>query len=319
MNGFNHLPNSTRADVQTFIGGWDGQSVAAGKVWSKPSGVTMCHIICLGGGGGGGNGAVAGAASTSGGGGGGASGSQTAVIVPAWLLPDKLYVYAGYGGAANSSGLPSYVGLQYLDTTNVNQIVAYALGGGGGGGSAGSAGGPGGTAGGTPAAASMLYTFKGCAPVVLNGNVGIIGGTSVTAVDKPIPTTGLVVTGGAGGGGLPASGNGTNGANVVGTTAVTLPLDGRVPSNSNYYAFGGLGSAGNGGNGSDGTNYVNGILQFTGGAGGASTAVGGAYVAGNGGNGGYGCGGGGGGGCFTGGTRSLGGRGGDGIVIITSW
>jgi hypothetical protein len=126
--------------------------------------------------------------------------------------------------------------------------------------------------------------------------------------------TGLRITGGAGGGGLPAAAaSGTGGGGVVGA--------GSFPT-----LAGGQGSATAtvpGGDGPSGLEqYVRGLLYSYGGCGGASshgTATGAGLFGGKGGQGGFGSGGGGGGGCLTGGTAGTGGKGGDGLVIIISW
>ena len=99
---------------QTFIlyatGNW--------QTWNKPRGAKMIEIFCLGGGAGGGQTTVS-TGTGVGGGGGGASGGIVRGLIPAFLLPDTIYILVGKGGAGSSTsgtagsvGGISYIGLQ---------------------------------------------------------------------------------------------------------------------------------------------------------------------------------------------------------------
>lgn len=305
MLDFSHLPTSTKADVQVFNCGASGSGVGW-QTWFKPRGVSMLHILCIGAGGNGGAGAV-GAASTAAGGGGGASGAQASLVVPAIFLPDALYlsVSPGAGFSTNISIYPSAVDLSAL-------VLGCASGGNANAASAGTGGGGGGAAA-VPAIGSMRLAGLGFY-TLLAGQAGITGGAAIAGAALTIPTTGLLVTGGTGGGGV---GNGTStgfagGAfTVVGTFP---PQRGGIPPGSQTVP------AGDGSNGYDWV--IPGLGYSYGGTGGASTggaATGAGLKAGMGGAGGVGCGGGGGGGGFTGSTQGLGGRGGPGQIIITAW
>src|SRR5438105_578413 len=100
-------PRNHLADVQVF----SANSTAAASQfvpWRKRPGATMIQVICIGGGAGGGNGIV-GANSTAAGGGSGASAGQTIVTMPAFFLPDELFVSVGFGGASATAGIASRV------------------------------------------------------------------------------------------------------------------------------------------------------------------------------------------------------------------
>lgn len=306
MLDLQHLVSSSRADVQVFIG-TRGSTVSP---WQKPRGVSMIYMLVLGSGGNGGNGAV-GAASTAAGGGGGGSGAQATLLVPAIFLPDVLQVWTGFPGFSSTVSLRDPL---INGGIGAGEYILLAAAGGAGGNASGATGGTSGTAGGVPAignnplAGLGRYTF-------LAGQAGVGGGTTSFASDLIRPTTGLVVTGGTGGGGLGAAGTGTNGGGNILAAGVFPSIRG-----------GGSGLLANtnsrGENGSSGHQSLPGLLHFSGGAGGASQATNitpAAAGGGFGGNGAPGCGGGGGGGGFTGSTQALGGSGGPGLVIIIAW
>ncbi len=293
----------------TFV----GDAVSAATSWKAlaiPPQYTMAHFFVLGGGGASGNGAV-GANSTAAGGGGGGSAGQTSLFIPTRFLPDTIYISAGYGGnAANGSGLVSRVAIQ--PDVAVNHQIAIANGGGGGGNAAGATAGAAGAAGAAATLALMPLSARGVSTLLI-GQTGIIGGVAVAGAAQTLPTTGLLVTGGTGGGGLPAAATaGTNGG------AFTVPAGGFFPAN-----VGGAGSAVAANpplEGSHGVRGFNGLDYYYGGTGGGSThgtATGGGLVGARGGDGAYGCGGGGGGGALTGSTQGSFGRGGAGLVVVT--
>jgi hypothetical protein len=287
------------AEVSDFF----GNSITAGAAWhswTKRKTASMVHILLLGSGGNGGLG-VAGANSTAAGGGGGGSGGQTSVLIPAYMLPDVLFISLAYGGSA----VASYV--SFDRTTTAQSLLAIANGGGNGGNAAGATAGAAGAAGGVatiagmPRAGSGIYTL-------LAGQAGIIGGAAVAAAAQTAPTTGLIVAGGTGGGGLPAAAAvGTAGGAFTGT-GVWLT---RAAATS-----GGASSTGT--DGGAGIDTYNNIFLPTPGCGGAS---GGGTTGGSGagGHGGSGCGGGGSGGCITGQVVGARGIGGMANCIITQW
>lgn len=315
MLDFGFFPTGSSVDRQVF----NANSVTAGTVWSvwnKPRGAGMVHIFVLSGGGGGGAGFV-GANAAAGGGGGGGSSAQTNVWMPAWLIPDVLYCSVGVGGAgattaAGGNGVLSYVAIAPDTGLTAQNIIARggaAAGQGGGVGTA-AVGGPTGTAGTITTIATMPLALAG-AWFTIAGQVGIIGGFGAAGGNQALPTTGVRTVGGAGGGAVGNAGTTYAGGNI---TAV---------GNSPVFP-GGAGSTGanvSGVAGSHGRDLTKDNPYFIGGAGGgggygtgAGTSNGGA-----GGDGGIGCGGGGGGGALTAKVGGTGGRGGDGIVIITSW
>lgn len=305
---FGHLPSNTKADIQVFAAnskvaneGW--------STWSKPRGVSMVQIFALAGGGGGGN-AVAGAASTAAGGGGGATGGQTTVVIPAIHLPDLLYLSIGVGGAATLSGVSTRVSISPDNTTN--NSICLVNNGNAGGNAVGATAGAAGSAGGASALSTGPLSGLGFL-TSLAGQNGIIGGTTVPGAALSLPTTGLVITGGAGGGGLPA-------ANTAGSAGGGITGAGVFPTAAG--GAGGTTAPTAGSDGSAGMRPLGKLLYFYGGTGGGSsglTVTPTGSNGGNGGNGAIGCGGGGGGGAFTASTAGVGGRGGDGIVVIVAW
>ena len=72
--------------------------------WAKPSGCTMVYMYTLSAGGGGGGGSTNAAGQIRGGGGGGGGGGSAALLIPASMLPDRMYVQVGAGGAGGAPG-----------------------------------------------------------------------------------------------------------------------------------------------------------------------------------------------------------------------
>lgn len=300
------LPLSPLFDKQVFT----GNSQAAGanwQIWNKPPGKSMCAILVIGGGGGGGSGVV-GANSVSAGGGGGGSAGQTYLEIPLDFLPPRLYISVAQ--AKTGAGIASYVSTQ--PNTRANHVLAIANGGAAGGNAAAGTGGAAGAAGTIATVATMPLGWA-WAKLSLAGQAGIIGGAAVSGAALTLPLTGLRVTGGTGGGGLPAAAAaGTSGGAI---TAIATP---------SYFqgVAGGLGSAtatAPADPGDAGTPVGEAGFYFYGGTGAASThgtATGGGLVQGSGGNGGIGSGGGGMGGALTGSTAATLSYGGPGLVTI---
>lgn len=286
-----------------------GDATTAGtnwKHWFKPRGKSMCRIIALGGGGAGGASGAGGTAD--GGGAGGGSGAQGTLTLPLWALPEMLWLSVGAGGlgsntAAGGAGIATRVSLTPIALANTTIMLCN----GGGGGAVGIAtAATAGTAGGvTTIANSPLAMLHGLMTTNVNlaGDPGQAGGTGAGGAGGTVvaPSSGLCVTGGAGGGGGGAFAGG-----FVNASGLTPNLAGG--------ATGSLPSA----HGAAGHRWpmgINGLFFNTGGSGGGYIGTG---PAGNGGDGGYGSGGGGGGGIASG-TRSRGGNGGPGLVIIQCW
>jgi len=326
MLDLNNLPTNQKSIRQVFYG--NASTVGTSWVaWVKPRGINFIRIVCIGGGGGGGGGfAGTTTVGTAGGGGGGASGAMAARIFPAFVLPDVLYVSVGIGGAGGAvsangtSGIASYVALTE-STTPANNVLLYAVAGPFG--SAAAAGGNAGTATAGPSTPNAIAALLGFGYGTLTTSIGVAGSsgssgrTNGTAgLTVTLSTTGIILTGGCGGGGYASAANtaGADGGSFV------------VPANDIFPALiggtGGLSTGTAGENGSNGV-QINKLLYFMGGTGGGGAGQGATgntgLSGGAGGAGAYGCGGGGGGGGFTGSTGGRGGKGGDGLVIINAW
>lgn len=292
-----HLPTPNGAAEVFYFEG----AIASGtnwRTWQKPRGKSMVHILLVGPGGNGGNGSV-GTTLTSAGGGGGASGGQTAILIPAHFLPDILFLQM-QGPGAN----PAIVSVA-PNTTN-NNVLARGSQGGSGGNASGAMAGTGGTLPSPATAANMPLGWQ-FRQSVLGGMAGTAGGATSIGVTTALPTTGLLITGGTGGGGIQNWGGdlqaaGVFPANSGGEAAPNTTTPGR-PGSPGYRPIAGL-LYGYGG---------------TGGGGSSDAATGAGLFGGNGGPGAPGCGGGGGGGCLIDGVAGVGGDGGPSFCLITCW
>ena len=289
MLDISHIP-SQQQSTTTFYATGDWQTFV------KPRNAKFIEIFCIGGGAGGGHCSIN-AAGSAGAGGGGSSGTVRGII-PAFLVPDNLYILIGKGGigakisgGGGGTGGISYVALQpsISEQTLICKSSNTAAQGG-------LAAGGGGSAGTLPStitpAFSNLGLFTAIAGVAGNsgGNNTGTGGSSQTALASNI------VSSGAGGGGKTASVFGGGGSIDPAQVILTSVVKGGVTA------------------GQDGANGYGTLQPFcgTGGSGGAGITTG---TGGKGGNGFYGGGGGGGGGGSA--TGGFGGNGGDGLVIIT--
>ena len=283
------------------------------QIWTKPNDAMLIHILCIGGGGGGGSGRKDSTGTTRFGGGGGGSSAVTSMYVPAFLIPDTLYVQVGLGGAggaaqtvftngnAGANGGYSYVA--FYPDFNLGNLLLSANGGSAGGGGTASAG--------TAGAAGTALSISSSSPFYLGlgqwtSTTGQAGSSSsATAVPTALTISG-VTCGGAAGGGVSSSNIGFAGG-AINSPSVLIPyltsLSGGAASASSPATNNGY--------------VVKKPLMFIGGAGsGASAVVGSGSLTG--GNGAIGCGGGGSGATIL--TNSgAGGKGGNGIVIITSY
>jgi len=288
MLDVSHIPSQNQ---QTFTfystGNW--------QTWSKPRNAKMIEIFCLGGGGSGGHPLISSSSGT--GGGGGGSGGIVRGIIPAFLLPDIIYIFVGKGGigpktasTSGSAGGISYVGLQpsILEKTLICKSSTTSAGGGNSTGPAGL---------GATISIVALSAFGNLG--MFTSVAGVIGGTGISTTgaggSSQIALGSNIITGGAGGGGK------GSGIEYVGIdiTPASVILTSRVSGGQTI-----------GANGESGYGRLQPFCG-TGGAGGAAILIG---VGGAGGDGWYGCGGGGSG---SGSIVSKAGNGGDGLVIIT--
>jgi hypothetical protein len=269
------------------------------QTWVKPQGCTMVYMLAIGSGAGGAGGATGAAGTGRVGGGGGGGGAQSRLLIPAFLLPDILYVQVGLGGLGGAGGASGTAGQRSLILrTNAaaaaNHNVVLASGN-----AVATAGAVAGTAGaGETVSAQTQSAYIGLGLFVsVAGATGAAGGAVGGAVGGSVTQFAQSMTcGGAGGGSTPTANTNHAGGNI---TAVGV-----------YQVISG-GVAGGGG-GADGYSVFIPSFYTAGGAGGGSSGIAG----GAGGSAGIGSGGGGGGAGVTGGA---GGRGGGGYVCIVSW
>jgi hypothetical protein len=280
---------SQQQQTFTFYATGDWQS------WNKPRGAKMIEIFCLGGGAGGAI-AIVGTGPRSGGSGGGASGIVRGVI-PAFLLPDTLYILVGKGGAGSTQnntaggvGGISYIGLQ--PSTSEQTLICKS-----------STSTPSNSTVGATISTVSLSAFGNLGLFTAIAGVGASTGGSNPSGPLPGASQAALatslVTGGAGGGAKQSASFASGGSITSASAILTTQVNGGVTDAQN-------GDSGYG------------TLQpfcGTGGAGGAGRQ-GDSGLGGNGGNGWYGCGGGG-AGASTNFTGLRGGNGGDGLVIIT--
>ena len=288
MLDISHIPSQKQQTYTLY-------SLGAGvwQTWQKPRNAKFIEIFCLGGGAGGAISVVA-AGAANGGRGGGSAGIVRGLI-PAFLLPDTLYILVGKGGVGSTgnatNGNPggiSYIGLQ--PSTSEQTLICKS--------STSTASGNGD---GATISVVALSAF---------GNLGLftaIAGVAGSAGGATTPTQGgsqaalatNITTGGAGGGGKTAGAFSAGGNITSASVVLTSQVNGGVTDAQ------------------DGDSGYGTLIPFcgTGGAGGAGRQ-GATGAGGRGGNGFYGCGGGGVGGGQTA-TGTKGGDGGDGLVIIT--
>ena len=281
------------------------------QTWRKPRGVKNVYMIGVGGGSSGAVGNNTG--TTNAGGAGGGSGGQTCVWIPAFFVPDVLYIQCGaggrqpttlIGGQAQQGGGPTYVAIEPSTTLTANMTVLLANGGVSGAVTGGALA----TIAGMPLAARGYYTFFVGQSGTAGGAAGSGSGTNVT-----YPTTGLMVMGGGGGGGGNNNGLGSGSTAPAGTpfNDFFLPTQtGAAGAVTSTPATAGR----------SGMIVRNFIMNYGGQGGGGSGGTAGG-VAGAGGNGAPGSGGGGSGGASNSINTTLArpGNGGDGFVIVMSW
>ena len=299
-------PPLTKADVQIFTAG----TTSRWQTWAKPRGVAMSQMIAIGGGGGGAGGLTNGNVA----GGGGGSSSVTRLLIPAFCLPDELYIQVGTGGqgGAVNGGNGSAGGISYISLGHSvaapNVIIASGTANAGG-----ATGATGGTAG-SVEVASAFSTWGLFASVA--GVAGTNGGTSAVGVSLTTPWTGTLspLTPGTGGGGQSTT-NPRTGGNIT----IANGFDGSfgaILAAAGTFLPGGTSAGGNINNAGNPGFYSWQPFLCTGGTGGGNNING---SGGQGGKGAPGCGGGGGATSSNTGTSGRGGAGGDGLVVIISW
>jgi hypothetical protein len=316
MIDFSHIASTPGYDVQYFVGGVN-TTLVQWQTWRKPRGAKMIYMLGVGGGASGGAGFTG--TTAAGGGSGGGSGGQSTVIIPAAFVPDTLYIQCGAGGigpatsaALSVVGLPTYVAIEPDTTLTAIMTVLFANPGANGtAGASATAGGTATTAATAATIAQMPLAGRGFY-TLLAGQIGTAGGagTGTTAgIIQTLPTTGLMVSGGTGGGASGTTGNfGGTFANVGLGQDIFPTIFGGNSAVTSTPATGGA-------------NYIarNFLMNYGGtGGGGATTTTGG--IAGPGSDGAPGCGGGGGAGATTqNATLSKAGNGGPGFVYIITW
>lgn len=310
--------------VRVFLGQGSGNAIATNDTmyYTIPDSHSMVYMMLVGGGGGGGGGTTTAAGVAGNGGGGGGSGACVKAIIPAMFLPKTLRIFPGNGGrggaaaTSGSAGRISYITSGSASVNPGNLILRSGAADAGGGNTNGTAG----TAGTIATVATM---YSGIGPSIFNtllaGQAATAGGSAAVGASIVFPTTGLMMTGGAGGGGVSAANATFAGGNIgTGWSDVNFQTASRTIS-------GGAGGATGGSDGysnridllSDmGTRFpLENTCVFLGGSGGGSSGTSG--DGGRGGNGGIGCGGGGGGAGRSAGGE--GGHGGPGMIVIISW
>lgn len=320
-------------DLQLFAAS-SAATLTNWQVWNKPAKATMIYMLCVGGASSGQNSAN-GASATNwfSGGAGGGSGAQSIALLPAFMVPDTLFIQAGQGGYHNtasypsvtSGGVASYVSIEPFTTLNSNFLFAFANPGGAGGTA------PTNNAGGIPPAAAAVATLANMCLAgtgftsLLAGLVGQTAAGDAASANIAFPTSGQISFNGTSGGtsdsgtGAFAGGAFTAPANLLGADLIT-PLPGGTPATTTTNGANGMSSIFMGNRGNQFPLYISGGM---GGGGGPATTNTGVIVAGSGGSGQMGGGGGGGAGFSNFNTTipaisCLGGDGGGGYVLIAS-
>ena len=317
MLDFSHVLSNPGVDIQSFFGDTDASGQTSNnlidwKVWTKPRGINWVYMIGVGAGASGVGGTFTGASAASAGAAGGGSGAQSVLLIPAIFVPNELFILTGLGGRQGTAitsaltsvaGTGTYVSIEPVTTSTSNTNLFFLV-----------ANGAASTTGGTATAMSGNFPLagRGWSQNFAGQNGGAAGATQNGAGGSvTLPTTGLMVTGGAGSGGkdVSAAPGGAGGA-ITGVGFLgTLPT----------HAGGAAAASGtNGGNGINGrmvTPYM--FYGGSGGGSGAFAATGNGSTGSSGGNGAPGCGGGASGPGYT--TTGRAGDGGDGFVYIISW
>jgi hypothetical protein len=243
MLDFSHILNTPGADIQIFYGNATA-TLTQWQTWKKPRGAKMVYLLCVGGGA---SGQVA--SSTTSSGGSGTSGAQSSVLIPAIMIPDTLYIQAGFGGqqpaslvagAAQVAGQPTYVTIEPSTTLTANMTLVYANGG-------------------TTSTTAPIAATIANMPLAGRGFYTLIAGaaggasSSGVASGSVLQTTGLIPTGGGGGGGSGNAGGSVSGAGGLGSNIIPSISGGAASGNGfsgfmdKYFLYSLGGSGGGGG------------------------------------------------------------------------
>lgn len=281
--------------------------------WTKPKSISMVLIYLSGSGAGGGGGRNTPSLTGGGGGGGGGSASLVKLLMPAILLPDRLFIYLPSGGTAGAAQTAG--GNGYSSTISCGLSISKDLlltsgstGATGGGGATSTTSG---TAGNGEVITSSRFARSG--PGFLEQWTGLPGlagasasstGTNQTIFPGSGGSLGSIQHGGLGGGSVTTSDTTLRGGLYTAVAGAITSDDRPIHAQA----------AGESGSGTPYPFSTHMGFNFWGGLGGAGNGAG---TGGTGGNGAFGCGGGGGGAGVT--TGGPGGRGGDGWCLIISW
>ena len=303
MIDYQNLPDNAKVD-------WFMQPTATNEVhtWTKPSGCNFVYMITAGAGAGGAGGYTMAAGTPGNAGSGGGSGAINTLLVPAFLIPDTLFIKVGIGSAggppATAQNFTAAGGPTIISAYRVQSATEYLLFSNGGNGAAsgtGSSNPAGGTGGASAITNNTLGTIGKWQGVT--GNAGANGGQANGGGTNSL-TFNFFNSGGAGGAGRTSTdvAGGSINSTYAQASAVTVVGGGAAVANA---------TAGQ----NDGTNgfWIPKRFIFYGGGGGGASNNG---VGGKGGKGAPSCGGGGGG---TGVTGGAGGDGGDGFAVIISY
>ena len=287
MLDLSHIPSQQQLTTTFYV-----TSGSTWQTWNKPRNAKMIEIFCLGGGAGGST-PILGPGIAGGGVGGGAGGIVRGII-PAFLLPDTIYILVGKGGAGTfnvgntggGNGGISYIGLQPSTSEQTLICKSSTI-----------------VASGTTAATVSVVSLSAFGNsglfTAIAGIGGGAGGTNTPTQGGSQAALGIsLVTSGGGGGGKNASAFAAGGNITSASAILTTQVNGGITDAQN---------------GADGYGT---LIPFCGTGGGGGAGKLGTGTGGNGGNGFYGCGGGGAGGSSSA-TGLRGGTGGDGLVIIT--
>ena len=316
MLDFSHVVSTPGVDIQSFFGDSDASGQTSSnlidwRVWTKPRGINWVYMIAVGAGASGVGGTFTNASAASAGAAGGGSGAQSMVLIPAMFVPNELFILTGLGGRQGTTitsaltsvaGTATYVAIE-PSSTSLNTNLFFLV-----------ANGAASTTGGTATAMSGNFPLagRGWSQNFAGQNGGTAGATQNGAGGSvTLPTTGLMVTGGAGSGGKDVTGAGGGAGGAI----TGVGFLGTLPTHAGGTASASGTNAGNGINGRMVTPFMH--YGGSGGGSGAFAATGNGSTGSSGGNGGPGCGGGASGPGYT--TTGRAGNGGDGFVHIISW
>jgi hypothetical protein len=278
MLDLSHIPNSQQ-DIQIF-----NANGSAWQTWQKPRKCNYVWIMCVGGAPAG----PVGSTVSNSGFGAAPSAAITRVIYSAQMLPDRLYIQVGLGGASGNTapgnpGTRTFASMQPINTAAQNLVCVS------------------GTAAATGSSVETAATQTSCTFFALGNFISTPGVAGANFADST-PLTSSPFSGG-----VPTTYFSTPGGTAdSGYSILATSISPRIS--------GGTGNTtGNGARGADGIFSLSPFYSLAGAGGGASLTG----IGGDGGNGGIGSPGGGGGAGPLGGGR--GGKGGDGLVIIISF